>query len=112
MHILTPEACHLRDVRVAPPPARRASPRSAPRKPSPPEGIRRAPHNDPVASTFPSALGAWAHDARAVGTWKDESNRKEANGQDAMLIGSKQELIREGVTPPVGVDLKAEVNYH
>ena len=61
-----------------PPPARRASSRSAPHKPSPPEGIRRAPHNDPVASTSPNALGAWAHHARAVGTWKHESNGKEA----------------------------------
>ena len=30
-------------------------------------------------------------------------------GRDAMLIGSKRELIRGGVTPPVGVDLKAEL---
>ena len=30
-------------------------------------------------------------------------------GRDAMLIGSKRELIRGCVTPPVGVDLKAEL---
>ena len=30
-------------------------------------------------------------------------------GRDAILIGSKRELIRGGVTPPVGVDLKAEL---
>ena len=30
-------------------------------------------------------------------------------GRDAMLIGSKRNLIRGGVTPPVGVDLKAEL---
>ena len=30
-------------------------------------------------------------------------------GRDAILIGSKRELIRGGVTPPVGVDLEAEL---
>ena len=30
-------------------------------------------------------------------------------GRDAMLIGSKRELVHGGVTPPVGVDLKAEL---
>ena len=31
-------------------------------------------------------------------------------GRGAILIGSKRELIRGGVTPPIGVDLKAELS--
>ena len=30
-------------------------------------------------------------------------------GRDALLIGSKREFVRGGGTPPVGVDLKAEL---
>ena len=30
-------------------------------------------------------------------------------GRDALLIGSKREFVRGGVTPPVGVDLEAEL---
>ena len=32
-------------------------------------------------------------------------------GRGAILIGLKREFIRGGVTPPVGVDLKAELVY-